>query len=111
MENPVETRPGVKWRIRGEASLHSGRYSEASTVIPTGLSKSPTFHLALFFDHQFVPNFPVLGFVAIVLKLGHLPADLDQGVQMRQEADVQFPKKPGRGRIPLPDRSEGIDEL
>jgi hypothetical protein len=44
---------------------------------------SPFRDLALFFADKVVPNFPVFGFVAIILEFGHLTADIDQGVQLR----------------------------
>jgi hypothetical protein len=38
--------------------------------------------LVLFFEDKFVPDFPVLGLVAIILELGHLTANIDQAVQL-----------------------------
>ena len=73
--------------------------------------QSPPGNLALFFCDKFLPDFPMFGLVTVILKLGHLSASFNQGVQQRQNADIQFPEKTGGGGIPFPDRSKGINEL
>ena len=92
MENPDESRAlstdswfQTNGFVIGRAAVakrtaaHQGRPTRQS---PFGV-RPHLCDLALFFGDKFVPDFPVVRLVAVILQFGHLAANINQGIQLR----------------------------
>ncbi len=93
MGNRGETRPSVKGTYRRIGAKACGRDAAGVelrwltfSIAPArryASSKSPSRDLALLLADKLVPDFTMFWLVTIILELGHLTADVDQGVQLR----------------------------